>query len=78
LCMVSSVQESQHAELCLFRYLRNVIIVLSGTIRILEPAIRPSKARTGVIYGLFWCAVFAHFYLWSRACWPGLLARDER
>jgi len=55
-----------------------MLILLMPVSRILEAEHWPSDVLAGALDGLFWLIIFAHLYLWARARWPGLLARDER
>jgi undecaprenyl-diphosphatase len=54
------------------------LIVLMPLSRVLEGEHWPSDALAGALDGAFWLVLFAHLYLWMRARWPRLLARDER
>ncbi|HZU11855.1 MAG TPA: phosphatase PAP2 family protein [Chloroflexota bacterium] len=54
------------------------LIVLMPLSRIVEGEHWPSDTLGGALDGAFWLVLFAHLYLWARARWPRLLARDER
>jgi membrane-associated phospholipid phosphatase len=54
------------------------LIVLMPVSRVLEGEHWPSDVVGGALDGAFWLVLFAHLYLWMRAHWPRLLARDER
>jgi membrane-associated phospholipid phosphatase len=53
-------------------------LILMPISRMLEGEHWPSDVLGGLLYGGFWLAIAAHVYLWGRAHWPRLLARDER
>lgn len=55
-----------------------LLIVLMPVSRVLEGEHWPSDTLAGLLDGLFWVILFSHLYVWARARWPRLLARDER
>jgi membrane-associated phospholipid phosphatase len=60
------------------RILLIALIVLMPISRIVEGEHWPSDVLAGALDGAFWLVLLAHLYLWARARWPRLLARDER
>lgn len=60
------------------RILVIALIVLMPVSRMVEGEHWPSDVLGGALDGAFWLVLVAHLYLWARARWPHLLARDER
>jgi membrane-associated phospholipid phosphatase len=79
LFLTAQVRRAIHPALIwLIRIVLVVLILLMPVSRMVEAEHWPSDILAGTLDGLFWLVLFSHIYLWARARWPRLLARDER
>jgi undecaprenyl-diphosphatase len=79
LFLTSQVRRPVHPALIwAVRTVLVLVILLMPVSRILEGEHWPSDVVGGLLDGVFWLVLFSHVYLFARARWPRLLARDER